>query len=162
MWLSIKERRHCLLDFPEKCSDDKFVHANAPQVGILWRKGILYRERDNGLDNKTVPSRFGPPHPFSFPKILKSRNRNFNPVDPNESVDVQRLDLDIGIQILAGVKLFTNVTKSDLETEPPSFEKINSAASSHVGVKLTGIDVRARTPSERTNLYWWVLYSGRS
>ena len=121
--------------------------------------------RDNGLDNKTVPSRFGPPHPFSFPKILKSRNRNFNPVDPNESVDVQGLDLDIGIQILAGVKLFTNVTKSDLETEGSAlieFEKINSAASSHVGVKLTGIDVRARTPSERTNLYWWVLYSGRS
>ena len=91
--------------------------------------------RDNGLDNKTVPSRFGPPHPFSFPKILKSRNRNFNPVDPNESVDVQGLDLDIGIQILAGVKLFTNVTKSDLETEGSAlieFEKINSAASSHV------------------------------
>ena len=99
MWLSIKERRHCLLDFPEKCSDDKFVHANAAQLTSWdivpkahWRKGILYR-RDNGLDNKTVPSRFGPLHPFSFSKILKSRNRNFNPAHPNESSDVRHVTL---------------------------------------------------------------------
>ena len=89
MWLSIKERRHCLQDFPEKCSDDKFVHANA----ALWRKGILYRERDNGLDNKTLPSRFGRLHPFSFGQILKSRNRNFNPAHPNESSDVRDMTL---------------------------------------------------------------------
>ena len=116
MWLSIKERRHCLLDFPEKCSDDKFVHANAAQVGILWRKGILYRERDNGLDNKTVPSRFGRLHPFSFGQILKSRNRNFNPAHPNESLDVRdaTLILEFRYWWAQNVKLFTNLTIGEI------------------------------------------------
>ena len=50
-------------------------------------------ERDNGLDNKTVPSRFGRLHPFSFSKILKSRNRNFNPAHPNDSSDVRDVTL---------------------------------------------------------------------
>ena len=143
MWLSIKERRHCLLDFPEKCSDDKFVHANA-QVGILYRD----RERDNGLDNKTVPSRPSPIHPFTFSKILKSRNRNFNPRHIQMNLRTTwpwYWNSDIG----ASPIIHQHDHRKNLWFDPEPrvtigfawiFRENRFTSSSHVRVKLNGMD----------------------
>ena len=109
-------------------------------------------ERDNGLDNKTVPSQSRPLHPFSFTKILKSRNRNFNPADPNESSDVRESTLILEFRYWLGVKLFTNLTtgkiliwKNQLRVTIRShlnFGKINSTSSCVSKTQWNGPPVR--------------------